>query len=1229
LKKRTVRCKSEAWVKIRTKLFASTGLLLLGVIAIATASLIALNGVSSSVYRLTKESLPLQLKTGELQRTIERTSDNFFKLGMSTDRQQQEQSSSAIASNIKSIRTLTSNIQEMDQQGIDINPALYEAMQGKMNLAVGDRLRDTEIFKDEAHNIKETLKNIERSISTIKTSIGTLNTQAETVVAAAQQASLSSNKIIKEFSGIRMRVKDMIIIIDEIETVKNRYRLTPLKERMKAAENAIKGLAYAQDGTTKMKEIGDAISALTERVLNNKGGLIALRSNTLSNAASEADYFSEKANIIQEFESIDAKVSEAIDPIEMQLVRDRHKLEEAVAFLQKATRVKDAGNAITIDVNELNSAIGGVILSESESELKTSVTAARIQAKELKESDSLLRKELLGTQQNKYIADANAINRLIQVLNEGSERIITAKMRVLASDAALREIVGQVNAVSMKKLAYSDLQVENIGKQQQGVVSNLQSSVNRSFVVIVLATLLLAFAGIAVNTKIGTSIAHPLSSLSATIERIRGGKDLSLRVPGHGTGEIGILINGFNSMLENIERRDAQLKHATAEAKAGNQAKSEFLAKMSHEIRTPMNGVLGMTELLLRTRLDAKQRRFVDSVYRSGESLLTVIDDILDFSKIEAGKLTLEKIGFNLRQTIDDVVVLLAHGAQRKGLDLILLMAEDLPQNVRGDSVRVRQIITNLINNAIKFTDRGEIVVDVRCDDRDRVCFSISDTGIGIAPEVAAHLFQPFQQADSSTSRKYGGTGLGLVITKQLVEMMGGTIELKSSPGQGSIFSVTLLLERLAEEISSHAPAVRTSLAGLRMLIVDDNATDRSILLEHAGEWNMDAVSVSSGAEALDQLRAAAAGDKHFDVAIIDVRMPVMDGIALVHAIQADTSLFQPKIVMLTSFDTVDDINLARKLGIEHCFNKPVRGTDLYDCIIAATGAGTPTTAQPMIKAIDPASAAATNLLPGMTVRVLLAEDNAINQEIATAMLEDTGYHVTAAENGRVVLSMLASSDFDVILMDCQMPEMDGFEATRELRRRENETGGHRIPVIALTANAIGGDRERCLEAGMDDYISKPFRRDILLKTLAHWTRDERKAPSSTPIADEIPGISATPEAVTIDPKALQVLRALQKPGRPDVLTRVVDMFNLDAPRLLSAMRNAIAANDADALQRAAHTLKSTSANVGAMLLAAYCREIEQLARSADVAATAAPFDGAMEELDRVLVALALERVAA
>ncbi|WP_211444705.1 response regulator [Collimonas humicola] len=1218
-------------MKIKTKLMASTGLLLLGVMAISVTSLIALTAVSSSVYRLTDEALPLQLKTSELQRTIEKMSANFFTLGMSTDRQQQAQSSAAINGNIKSLETITRDIQKLDRQGMEINPALYRDMQNKMNLAVSDRLSDTEIFRDEARNVKGTLTNIEQSISTVKTSIDSLNIQAEKVVAAAQQENLSSNQIIKEFSSIRLHVKDLIIIVGELETVKNRYRLTPLVERMKAAENAIKNISYTQDDTTKIKEIGDSVSALIERVLNNKSGLIALRAKVFANISAEADYFSEKKNIIQELESVDAKISEAIDPIEMQLVRDRHELEAANAFLQQATRVKDAGNAITVDVNELNSAIAGVILSESESQFKTSVAVARTEAKELQESDSLFRKELLETRKKKYITDANAISRLIRVLIEGSERIITAKARVLVSDVALREIVEQVNVVSQGRMAYSDLQVEKIGEQQQGVVSNVQGSVNASFIVIMVATLLLGFCGIAVNTKIGASIVRPLSRLSTTIERIRGGKDLSLRVLEHGSDEIGILINGFNSMLENIDQRDTQLKLATAEAQAGSRAKSEFLAKMSHEIRTPMNGVLGMTELLLRTDLSAKQQRFVNSVYRSGESLLTVIDDILDFSKIEAGRLTLEQNEFNLRQTIDDVIVLLAHSAHRKDLDLICHMADNLPQNVQGDSVRLRQVITNLINNAIKFTDHGQVVLDVRCEDQDRVCFTVSDTGIGIAPGVAANLFQPFQQADSSISRKYGGTGLGLVITKQLVEMMGGTIELKSSPGQGSIFSFTLHFERLAEAAATHASAMRASLAGVKILIVDDNATDRSILLEHAGEWKMDAASASSGAEALQQLRAAVANDARFDVAIIDVCMPVMDGAALVKAVKADASLAQLKIIMLTSFDTVDDINLARKLGVEYCFNKPVRGTDLYDGIVTAMAGNAPNAARPTLTAITPACAPADSSASRspMTVKVLLAEDNTINQEIAAAMLEDTEYHVTIAENGHAVLSMLAAGDFDVVLMDCQMPEMDGFQATRVLRRQEHLTGCPRIPVIALTANAIGGDRERCLEAGMDDYISKPFRRDILLKTLAHWTQAAKIAPSPVSIADEALTTSSAMEAVIIDPKALQALRSLQRPGRPDVLTRVVDLFILDAPRLLAAMRKAVAENDAEALRHAAHTLKSTSANVGAVALAANCREIEQLARSANVAAAAAPLDGAVGELDRVLAALALERVAA
>jgi CheY-like chemotaxis protein/HPt (histidine-containing phosphotransfer) domain-containing protein len=423
---------------------------------------------------------------------------------------------------------------------------------------------------------------------------------------------------------------------------------------------------------------------------------------------------------------------------------------------------------------------------------------------------------------------------------------------------------------------------------------------------------------------------------------------------------------------------------------------------------------------------------------------------------------------------------------------------------------------------------------------------------------------------------------------------------------------------------------VRGSLAGMGVLIVDDNATDRSILLEHARGWMMDATSASSGAEALDQLHAAVADGRTFDVAIIDVSMPVMDGVALVHAIKADASLAQLKIIMVTSFDTADDIRLARELGVGHCLNKPVRGTDLHACVAAAIGVSMPNATRYPDTSIIPTFVSSTTSLANATARVLLAEDNIINQEIAVAMLEDTGYRVTVVENGLQVLSTLANGAFDVVLMDCQMPEMDGFEATRMLRRQEIETGRPRMPVIALTANAVSGDKERCLEAGMDDYVSKPVRRDVLLAAIAHWTHPSTIVVTSPPITVDAP--LAAPAATgtpVIDPKALQTLRELQRPGRPDLLTRVIDLFALDAPRLLSAMRNAVAQSDAEALRHAAHTLKSTSANVGATMLAVNCREIEQLACAADVAAAGVPLGDALEQLDRVLAALALERVAA
>jgi signal transduction histidine kinase/CheY-like chemotaxis protein len=740
--------------------------------------------------------------------------------------------------------------------------------------------------------------------------------------------------------------------------------------------------------------------------------------------------------------------------------------------------------------------------------------------------------------------------------------------------------------------------------------------------------------------RIAKRVTQPIQRLKSSVERIAA-QDYEARVAIDSQDEIGLLGSAFNKMAEELsashsklaeqrgelEKRVVDLEQARNDANMANQAKGDFLAKMSHEIRTPMNGVLGMTELLLRTELNQKQQRFVHSIHSSGESLLVIINDILDFSKIEAGKVILEHVAFDLRQMIDDVVALFADGVQRKGLEFTYRITKDVPQNVMGDPVRLRQIITNLLNNAIKFTEIGEISVDVSCDACDVICLSVSDTGIGIAPEVASHLFQPFRQADSSTSRKYGGTGLGLAIIKQLVEMMAGTIKLKSAAGHGSVFSVSVPLEALTPTASLPSPFLLDSLNGLNILIVDDNATNRSILLQHAIEWRMRAVNAKNGAEALEILQTAMRSGKRFDVALVDMRMPVMDGIELVQAVQADAALAQLKIVMLTSLDAVEDVRRALALGVKYCLTKPIRADDLYSCIVELiSGSADSKHAQARYAIAQPSTPASESIIDA---RILLAEDNKVNQEIALAMLEDTGCHITLTENGRQALLMYNNEAFDVILMDCQMPEMDGFEATRILRRQESESGARRIPIIALTANAISGDRERCLEAGMDDYIAKPFSRTELLTTLARWTQTSTTGHSAHQSADDTDN-AATPvsiETVLLDPDALQALRALQRPGRPDVLTRVIDVFMLDAPRLLAAMHDAVETGDIEALRHAAHTLKSTSANVGATALTAICRDIEQFARAADVPAAIAPVGGVMEELDRVLAALALERV--
>jgi signal transduction histidine kinase/DNA-binding response OmpR family regulator len=742
-------------------------------------------------------------------------------------------------------------------------------------------------------------------------------------------------------------------------------------------------------------------------------------------------------------------------------------------------------------------------------------------------------------------------------------------------------------------------------------------------------------------------VATPAGNLVRVARNALRNRDFSVRAHKTANDEFGALADALNELLVEVERRDrtmtvfqgefeqrvrertSQLDQAAASAQdaakraeEASRAKSEFLARMSHEIRTPMNGVLGMAELLCHSAtLDDRQRRYALTIHQSGKALLQIINDILDFSKIEAGKLQLEMSPFCIRDMIEDAVEILAERAHAKGLELICDIPTQIETKVYGDGMRLRQVIINLLSNAVKFTEQGEIHVKVRQIGsslfNSSFHFEVTDTGIGIRPENCVKIFESFAQEDSSTTRLFGGTGLGLSICKQLVELMGGRIGLISTPAKGSTFFFSL---PLATEPGGMSEKRVTTLSNTRMLLIEDKASSRDVLRQNLTGWGVSVVEASSARQALEIVDKSFGGE--FDVILANAQMAEMDGASLAAAIRSKGDFNEvPLVLMHSSAGGPAAGEKPADKGLVW-IGKPIRRAHLNECLTqlvrnhSFSDRDTERAREKDRQAARQAEERRTRVR-----RVLMVEDNPVNQEVARAMLQELGVEAVMAWSGEEALQVLAAERFEVILMDCEMPKLDGYETTRQFRAWEQQNQRARTPIVAVTAKALDGDAQKCFDAGMDRYLSKPFTVDELYAVLEEYA-------AATPGAGARPN-ATRPNGTVLDPRTLASIRSMRKPGAPDLLAKVAGIYLSNSRTLVESIKSAVLSNDQAGLLQGVHALKSSSANMGATCLAEICRDIESAARDGNLDLACVLVERLLAEHKEVLQALGEQGLAA